>query len=211
MKKNKSKIRMFLFTVFMAAGTTFGTIQAQNLGVRSNILTLATLSPSLGVDIQFAGRWQAGIDGHTGLLGKCADYLQMSGAGFEMRRYFFNPYHSADINTETNGEGSSFHGPYMGINTRYLKYNDQMRNSCPRDGWFYTAGVTVGYTFWLPRNWTVDLGVGAGYVHKDYKDYDYYVPHDKYRLINNRITNRFGLTNAELSVAYHFSIGNNKK
>ena len=35
--------------------------------------------------------------------------------------------------------------------------------------------------------------------------------HDKYRLVNNQITNRFGLTNAELSVAYHFSIGKNKK
>ncbi len=211
MKKLNSKIRMFLLTFFMIVGATVVTIQAQNLGVRSNVLPLATLSPSLGLDIQFAGRWQVGIDGHVGLLGKGADYFQMSGAGFEMRRYFFNPYHNSDIDMKTSGIGSLFHGPYMGINTRYLKYNDQLRNSSPSDGWIYTAGITVGYTFWLSHNWTIDLGAGAGYVHNDYSNYEYYAPHGVDRLMNNKIKNSFNITNAELSVVYHFSIDKNKK
>lgn len=90
MKRQINIIRMFAVAAFMVAGSIFTSVHAQieYIGMRTNLVPLRMLSPSLGADIQIAGRWQASIDGHVSLLNKEGDYLQISGVGAEGRRYF---------------------------------------------------------------------------------------------------------------------------
>lgn len=197
MKKQMNKIRIFAVAAFMVAGSIFTSVHAQieYIGMRTNLVPLRMLSPSLGADIQIAGRWQASIDGHVSLLNKEGDYLQISGVGAEGRRYF---------NAATSGDMLS--GPYIGVSTRYMKYNDQLLSTLGRDGWHYTAGVTGGYTFPLFSNFSLDLGLGLGYVHTDFERYEYYAPTSESRFTGRKIKNSFGITQLELSVAYHFDL-----
>lgn len=197
MKKQMNIIRMFAIAALMATGSIFTAVQAQieNIGVRTNLVPLRMMSPSLGADIQIAGRWQASIDGHISLLNKDGDYLHIAGVGAEGRRYF-NAASSGDL----------LYGPYIGVSTRYLKYNDQLLSTLGRDGWHYTAGVTGGYTFPMFSNFSFDLGLGLGYVHTDFERYEYYAPHNENRLTGRKIKNSFGITQVELSVAYHFNL-----
>lgn len=71
-------------------------------GLRTNLLAWACSSASLGIDLRWGTRWQAGIDGSIALKSAPADGWQsaprfaVSGAGAEVRRYFNALYRSVD-------------------------------------------------------------------------------------------------------------------
>lgn len=184
------------------------------IGIRTNLLSWALLSPSLGVDLQWGSRWQAGIDGSIGLMSTDPDngeaqFVNMSSVGVELRRYFSACYSSTD-NRLANANGcQSHHGPYLAIDARMLRINNKMDvdiDGIGRNGYIYTAGLTLGYTFWLPGAMTIDLGLGAGYVRRDYNRYVWYAPKQQNRLLTPRIDSTFGLTHAEISLVYHFKL-----
>lgn len=190
--------------------TAPATAQIQNIGVRTNLLSWAVASPALGVDVQWNRRWQATLDGHISLLSDDPDngnarYLRMSGVGVEVRRYFQTEHYSTDI-PRTMNEGLPFHGAYLALSARYLKFDHLLLTDTGREGIAYTAGATVGYTFFLPCRWTVDAAIGAGYVYKDYNRYKWYNPTHQNRLLGTKSTNSFGLTHAEVSLVYHFKL-----
>ena len=192
-------------------------------GLRTNLLAWACSSASLGIDLRWGTRWQAGIDGSIALKSAPADGWQsaprfaVSGAGAEVRRYFNALYRSVDTrrlsgNGDNNGGGSgnggnglSHHGPYLALNVRYLKF-DFLRNehATGREGTLLTAGITLGYTFCLTRHLTLDAALGAGYIHQDYNRYQWYAPAARNRFISHQNGNTLGLTQAEVSVAYGF-------
>ena len=211
MKKQINIIRSLALAALIAAGAATPAVNAsaqiEHVGVRTNALTWMMLSPSLGADVQFGGRWQAGIDGHVSLIGATDDMVKMTGAGAELRRYFCKAYTSTDIREKNGGAGRSYHGLYMGISARYLKYDDRLLNKPSRDGKMMTAGLLAGYTFLLPGHWTVDASIGVGYVHDDYTAYEWYQPRQVNRWIESEVRNRFGLTSAEISLVYNFNIG----
>lgn len=191
-------------------------------GLRTNLLAWACSSASLGIDLRWGTRWQAGIDGSIALKSAPADGWQsaprfaVSGAGAEVRRYFNALYRSVDTrrlsgNGDNNGgnngsgNGLSHHGPYLALNVRYLKF-DFLRNehATGREGTLLTAGITLGYTFCLTRHLTLDAALGAGYIHQDYNRYQWYAPAARNRFISHQNGNTLGLTQAEVSVAYGF-------
>lgn len=161
-----------------------------------------------------------------------ARYLRVSGAGAEVRRYFETEHHSTDIRrssatgsstatsigtvtsigTATNSStatsigntGLPFHGAYLALGARYLKFDHLLFSDTGREGIAYTAGLTVGYTFFLPARWTVDAAIGAGYRYKDYTRYEWYKPVLQNRFLNEKSNHSFGITHAEVSLVYHF-------
>jgi hypothetical protein len=211
MKKKTNIFRTLALAALVVAGAAVPTVrsaaQVDHIGVRTNALTWTMLSPSLGLDVQWGGRWQATADGHLSLIGAKDDLIKMSGAGGELRRYFSKAYHSADNDAASAGQGRAYHGPYIGIGGRYLKYDDRMLHAPSRDGSMITAGITAGYTFSLPGQWTIDTSIGLGYVHNDYSSYEWYAPRQVNRFVSSEICNRFGLTSAEVSLVYHFNLG----
>lgn len=129
----------------------------------------------------------------------------MSGAGVEVRRYFQAEHHSSDIERAADEvSGLPFHSLYLALGARYLKFDHHLFSDIGREGVAYTAGPTVGYTFFLPRRWTVDAAIGAGYVYKDYNRYSWYKAAQQNRLLNQKSNHSFGITHAEVSLVYHF-------
>ena len=196
MNKQINIIRSLALAALIAAGAAAPAVNASaqinidNVGVRTNALTWAMLSPSLGVDMQFNNRWQAGIDGNISPMEATNGMAMISGAGVEVRRYF----------------NESYSGFYTGATTRYLDYNDRMLHDTPRDGKMITIGVLGGYSFKLKGPWSLDTSLGLGYVHDDYTEYKWYAPKTINRMIAKNVVNRFGITSAEVSFVYSFNI-----
>lgn len=213
-KVRLTTIKAILFLALVLAGNN--TLHAQThptrLGLRTNLLAWACGSASLGADLQWGTRWQAGIDGSIALKSAPdggwteGPHFAVSGAGVELRRYFNALHRSSDARKQNpNGEGLSHHGPYLALGARYLNF-DVLRDSraIGREGNIITAGLTLGYTFCLPAHFTVDAALGAGYLHKDYNRYTWYAPALQNRFLGDKNTNALGLTHAEVSVVYHF-------
>ena len=213
MKMKTTAIRIMFLAAFVLAGShavhaqkaAETTATALRPGLRTNLLAWACGSASLGADLQWGTRWQAGIDGSIAL--KTApdggwtgsNKLAVSSVGAEVRRYFGIPRHS------TGGKSSAHQGLYLGLGTRYLKF-DCLKDAqaTGREGTILTAGLILGYTFRLPARFTMDIAAGAGYLHKDYNRYTWYEPARQNRFLNSKTTNAARLTHAEISVAYHF-------
>ena len=196
--KYKNKIYHLAIAALMIAGTLTPSVHAvaqmENVGVRTNALTWIALSPSLGFDVQLDQQWQANFDLNIPIVSAGHNRIHMSGFGSEIRRYF----------------GPSYQGLYMGLGARYLKYNKQFNNDPGRDGKLMLLGLTGGYVFDIGKRWSIDTNIGLGYVQDDYSRYDWYNPRQENRLLYGNVSNRFGLTNAELSIVYHFCINGNK-
>lgn len=174
----------------------------EHIGVRTNLVSWALASPSLGVDVQWGGRWQATIDGHLSVLssdrgGGKALYPRLSGFGAEVRRYF----------------GSDFHQLYLAVDARYTQFDLLPASAIGREGIAYTVGPTAGYTLPLPslwglntEGWTVDAAIGIGYVYRDLNRYTWHAPVRQNRLLGTKSGSAFGVTHAELSLVYHFNL-----
>lgn len=196
--KYKIKIRHLTIAALVITGALSPSVHAvaqmENIGVRTNTLTWVALSPSLGFDVQLDQQWQANFDFNIGIVNAGHNRINMSGFGSEIRRYF----------------GSSYEGLYLGFGARYLKYNKQFGNDPGRDGKLTLFGVTGGYVFNIGKGWSIDTNIGLGYVHDEYSRYDWYEPRQENRLLYGNVSDHFGLTNAELSIVYHFSLNGNK-
>lgn len=182
-------------------------------GLRSNVLTWVLGAPGIGVDVSFAGRWQAGIDGAYGSwdLSHDCEGLRITTAGVQVRRYF-RPFGTPHVGRDVNGDGvrqygSRSRGWFLGLDARYTHWNEQFFTAGGgTEGDALTAGVVAGYSFVLSRDgrWGVDALLGVGFVHREYDDYVWYAPAAMNRLTDSHDKNQFGLTTAEVSFTYKF-------
>jgi len=174
--------------------------------LRTNLLLWAFGSPSLGLDLTFGSRWQAGIDGSYGNwhLSHTSNAARLTTAGVQLRRYF------RSFQTPHTGRGSyrsNSRGLYLGVDLRYTHFNEQLLTpDTGREGDLLTAGLLLGYSFTLGTNgqWALDTALGLGYIHKDYDRYAWYNPAGMNRRIGSRNTDAFGLTTLEAALVYRF-------
>lgn len=185
-------------TVLMAVATTSACAQSTTLGIRTNLLSWTVLSPSLGVDLQWGTRWQAGIDGSIGLSstnpdGGTAKYARISSIGAQVRRYI--------------GASATHSGLFVGASARHMHVNYKLKkNGIGREGSVNTIGITGGYTMKLGGAFSADAAIGAGYLHRYYNRYEWYVPQQQNRLVDRRNKGALGITHAELSLVYNFNL-----
>lgn len=188
------KNRRFIFTCVIALLAIFPVMaQVHSIGIRTSLPAWLLASPSLGVDVQMGKRLSLGVNGSfAGCKIKGFDEAYRVGSlGVEGRRFF-------------KGDGE-FQGFYLGLQARWIHFN--LRNKEPyRHGNMYTAGLLGGYTFVNTRHFGVDVNVGVGYQHRKYDNYIWYFP-DDLPLYRDRTTeNKFGLTQADVTLVYRFNL-----
>lgn len=173
--------------------------QAQVVGVKTNILYLATASPNIGIE------WPMGKH-FTGSLG----------GGYNPFR--FGEYQDSEGNTINSklhhwmGSGEvrywfceRFVGWNMGVNVFGGEYNvggisfiHALKENRFK-GWGVGAGVTVGYQVVLSARWGLDFSVGGGYVYTEYSKYEGCACGEELGRYKKRI---WGLTKGAVSVVY---------
>lgn len=220
---NRKEIIIAALLLLLAPATAQAQVQScpiDRIGVRTNLASWVLASPSLGVDVQWGGRWQATLDGHLSLLstnrgGGHARYPRLSGFGAEVRRYFGRDLRGVDLlglgvlRSPLLGSDDAYRGLYLALDARYTQFDCLPASAVGREGIAYT----VGYTLALPslwglntENWTVDAAIGIGYVYRDLNRYAWYAPARQNRLLGAENGSAFGVTHAELSLVYHFNL-----
>lgn len=197
-----------IFTLAMPQCAT-AQIELDSWGLRTSIPAWCMLSPGIGADITWNGRYMLAADlsyNHGSAPKNNGNGLHLSSIGLEAR-YYTRSY-GTDARQEANVAGkeqAAYRGLYLGIDARRLEFNYKL-SDIGRDGWAFTTGVLVGYTFILPKNWGIDMSAGCGYVHSDYTRYEWYPQKKLYRHTGDRVRNGFGLTNLNIALSYRFKL-----
>lgn len=116
-------------------------------------------------------------------------------------RYYVNPkyYYTNDL------WDGLYVGPYaMAGNFNIgLKEKDDEKTSYRRKGWGISAGVSVGYKFYLSSRFRIDANIGLGYAHLQYDKYELGGQYADFMLESKKTKAYVGPTKIGVSLVYN--------
>lgn len=171
------------------------------VGVKTNLLYDAALTPNIGIEFGLAPKWSLDVSGNLNLWkldnGRRWKHWLVQP---EARYWFCDRFSGHFVGLHLLGGQYNFGGWKNGCNflgTHFEKLRTQVHQ-----GWYAGAGVAYGYTWILNRHWSAEAEVGIGWA---YTRYDAY-PCAKCgtRLEENRVLNYVGPTKAAINLIYVF-------
>ena len=192
------KVFLAMFMAFCSWCWIGEKVQAQDIAVKTNALYWLTTTPNLGVEFAVGDQTTFSLEGG------------------------YNPW---TLNKEENRKlkhwmvlpefrywlCEAFNGHYLGLHGLGGQYNaggiDMPFGLLPTlddhryQGWAIGAGLSYGYHLLLSRRWSLEFGIGLGYLYLDYK---------KYRCpqcgeaLKQKHRNYLGPTKAAVNVIYNF-------
>lgn len=198
MEKEK-RTGMKYIIVLLVSVCFFLPMRGQEVGLKTNLLYLATTTPNLGVE------W--GLDRHYSVslsVGynpfRFSSYKDEEGSrvnpklshwlvSAESKYWFCETFLGWNIGVHL------FSGEYNVTGFRWIHPLGKGRYK----GWGAGIGGTVGYQFPLSERWSLDFSLGMGYAYTRYTKYDCYACGDKQGKYKK---NYLGPTKAVVSVVY---------
>ena len=136
------------------------------LGVKTNALYWATVTPNIGLELRLARHWslnvEAGLNPFSGKnddgsYGKSIKHFRLHPEA----RYWF---------CET------FYGHFLGLHIPYFIYNISDIKLLGTEGerhqgWAVGAGISYGYSWVLGKHWNIEATLGVGYLYLESEKY----------------------------------------
>lgn len=189
----KSFQTLLVVTFLLLPETSF----SQQLGVKTDLVSDAFLSPNLGVEFSLSNRFT---------LETSVRYNPFKQENTHNKLHWF-------VRPELRWWASSkFSGHFLGIYTSYGVYNVAGMNQPlgPKEyryeGEAYGAGISYGYQWKLARRWRIETSLSAGYIHTSY---DYYNCHICGEKLGHNTQRLLRPTKAAISIV--FLIGSTEK
>ena len=187
------------FLLLLLSLTAFiGQSDAQNVGLKSNILYSATASPNLGVEIGLGP--QTTIDISAGF-----NPFKFSN-NRQWRHWLVQPEFRWWTCERFGGHFLAGHiigGGFNVGNVSFFPFSmwDALENNRLK-GHAFGGGIGYGYAWMLSKHWNLEAEVGVGYVHAWYDQYEYQDGGAK--LASDLNKNYWGITKLSISFVYLF-------
>ena len=138
------------------------TLRAQDVAVKTNLLSDAVLSPNAGIEIGLAPRWTLDITGQfNGWTMSHDRRWKHATLQPELRYWLCDRFAGHFVGVHAHGGQFNMGGLSNGIS---LLGTDFSRLSHSRfQGWFVGAGVGYGYSWILNRHLNIEGEIGVGY------------------------------------------------
>lgn len=149
---------------YVSMGLLFlcGTLSAQHVQLKTNLLYDATTTINIGTEFTLGKQWSIDFSGNYNgwKLGKR-----------KWKHWMLQPEARHWLRGTLNGHylGMHLHGGQL--NLGHLPFGGHAIEEHYRQGWFYGAGFSYGYQWRIGGNWKMEAGLGLGYVRFDYDEY----------------------------------------
>ena len=176
---------LLLFAALL--GTTGA--HAQQLSLKTNLLSDAITVPSLGAEYALAQRWTASLD---------VEWMPLrQSSGHYLRTFKLQPEAHFWLR-------APFTGPYVGPSLSWRLYNMggvPLFNTrhARTQGLLLSVGAAAGWHFTLSDRWGLEPALTVGYAYADYRRYD--APRDTH-VRRTGFAHYFGLTSLSLHLVY---------
>ena len=143
---------------------------AFQLGVKTNLLYDATLSPNLGVEFRLAPHWSLDVSGNFNPF--------TFSDGRKWKHWMVQPEARYWLCDATAGHFLAVHALGGKFNfgnlpfARNLVYDFGDLRDHRYQGWAAGAGVAYGYSWILGKHWNLEAELGIGWIHADYDRFE---------------------------------------
>lgn len=195
--KRKILILIIAAVAVVAAQRT----QAQDVGVKTNLVADGLLSPNLAVEVGVAPKWTLELTGEfngwtLSHERRWKHWLAMPEARYWLCDRFSGHFFGVEAHGGQYNIGG-FDGKWNLLGTDARKLKDTRYQ-----GWFVGGGITYGYAWILGRHWNLEAEIGIGYS---------YTRYDRFRcagcgkkIESGRSHNYVGPTKAAINLVYLF-------
>lgn len=163
--------------------------------LKTNLLYYAILMPSLELEWRINDRWSANLEADVAWWSRKSKhkYYQLAVISPEVRRWFRTR--------------KPWHGMYAGAFAGFTWYDlENGRRGHRGEGG--AVGLSWGYMWSISRNWSMEAGIGVGYLYTRYKEY---IPYDGHYIYQRtKSTSYFGPLKARLAIVWRFDDLNRK-
>lgn len=175
--------------------------KAQDVAIKTNILSDVTGSLNLGVEPRLADRWTLDISGHLnpwtyndGRLWRHA-FVQP-----EARWWFCDCFSGHFLGLHAHS--GIFNVGGTDTDLKFLGNDFSVLRDTRRQGWFAGAGIGYGYDLILGKHWNLEFEIGAGYAYTRYDVFECDVCGST--IEEDQVHHYFGVTKVAISLVYLF-------
>lgn len=158
-----------IFILIVAAMSMFAAqrTQAQDVGIKTNLVADGLLSPNLGVEVGLAPKWTLDLTGEfngwtLSHNRRWKHWLVMPEARYWLCDRFSGHFFGVEAHGGQYNIGG-FDGKWNLFGTDARKLKDTRYQ-----GWFVGGGVTYGYAWILGKHWNLEAEIGIGYSYTRY-------------------------------------------
>ena len=155
--------------ILLLLGTASLGTSAQQVGIKTNLLYDAALSPNLGVEIQTAPRWSLDISGNINAWTVNGHKWKHWLAQPEMRFWFCEAFTGHFVALHALGGQYNIGNIDNGI--KFLGTDFSRLGDRRYQGWFAGAGIAYGYSWILSKHWNLEAEIGIGWAYSRYDTY----------------------------------------
>jgi hypothetical protein len=196
-----AKIKHLLLILVLTATGSCVNINAQDVAVKSNLLSDALLNVNLGMEFGLSPRFTLDVSGEfNGWTLSDERRWKHWAIQPELRYWFCDRFAGHFI-------GLHLHGGQYNIGNFQFEYNflgtDMRKLEHLRyQGWFVGGGIAYGYTWILGRHWNFEAEIGVGY---SYTRFDSFRCRTCQKQVGSDETHHYiGPTKAALNLVYLF-------
>lgn len=192
------KIKHLLAALMMLLPAAFG--QAQEVGIKTNLLSDVACSPNLGIELGLADKWTLDLTGEVNFW-KIKDHSWKHWYVQPEARYWFCEKFAGHF-IALNAIGGRYDAGNMGkfgIGSKILNTNFPLLKDGRAKGWGFGAGFAYGYAWPVAKHWNIEAEIGIGWQWNKYKEYPNMVKQEGFHYHNY-----VGINKLAVNVEYLF-------
>lgn len=195
MRLKKHLFLLILFVLGMLPGA-----EGQNIGIKTNFIGDALLSPNLGIEAALASKWSVDLT-TQGNFWNIHNHRWRHWAVQPEARYWFCERFAGHF-LGVHAVGGIYNFGNIKNDIRFLGCDFTKLADRRYQGWAAGAGVAYGHAWVLGMNWNLEAELGVGWMYTRYDVYPCTVCGQK--LESGMDHHYFGPTKAALSLVYLF-------
>lgn len=161
------KRKILILIVAAIATVTAGRAQAQDVGIKTNLVADGLLNVNLGAEVGLAPKWTLELTGEfngwtLSHNRRWKHWMVMPEARYWLCDRFSGHFFGVEAHGGQYNIGG-FDGKWNLFGTDARKLKDTRYQ-----GWFVGGGVTYGYAWILGKHWNLEAEIGVGYSYTRY-------------------------------------------
>lgn len=181
--------------------TAWPAMRAQDVGIKTNLLYDALLSPTLGVEVGLAPKWSLDLSGTVNFWTVNDKKWKQWMVQPEARYWFCRRFSGSFLGLHAIGGQYNFGNLNFGGHN-FLGTDLKLLEDHRLQGWMVGAGIAYGYSWILDKHWNIEAELGIGWI---YTRYDMFQCGNCGKKIEeDKPHNYVGPTKAAVNLIYYF-------